>query len=58
MSDQKKKQLNDAFYVEDENIVLEKLQSTPNGLSTAEAEKRLKEYGHNQLDEGKKKKFI
>ncbi|APB31024.1 calcium-translocating P-type ATPase, PMCA-type [Vagococcus teuberi] len=58
MSEQKKKQLNDAFYVEDEKQVLEKLQSTPNGLSTAEAEKRLKEYGHNQLDEGKKKSLF
>lgn len=58
MSEQKKKQLNDAFYVEDEKQVLEKLQSTPNGLSATEVEKRLKEYGHNQLDEGKKKSLF
>ncbi|MGO3732107.1 MAG: cation-translocating P-type ATPase [Vagococcus sp.] len=58
MSEQRKKQLNDAFYVEDEKQVLEKLESSENGLSSKEVEKRIREYGHNQLDEGKKKSWL
>lgn len=55
VSEHKKKQLTEAFFTYTEEQVLEKMQTTREGLSSAEAEKRLREYGHNQLDEGKKK---
>lgn len=58
MSEQRKKQLNDPFYIESEEVVLDKLDTSSKGLSTKEAEKRLREYGHNQLDEGKKKSLF
>ncbi|WP_326717722.1 cation-translocating P-type ATPase [Vagococcus jeotgali] len=58
MSEQRKKQLNDPFYIESEEVVLDKLDTSSKGLSTKEAEKRLREYGHNQLYEGKKKSLF
>lgn len=58
MSEQRKKQLNDPFYIESEEVVLDKLGTSSKGISTKEAEKRLREYGHNQLDEGKKKSLF
>ncbi|MGX7030672.1 cation-translocating P-type ATPase [Vagococcus zengguangii] len=55
MSEEKKQQLIEPFYTETEESVLSKLGSNREGLSDAEAAKRLAEYGENQLDEGKKK---
>jgi len=46
------------FYCEDVNKVLAETNSTREGLSTAEAEKRLAENGKNKLDEGKKEGLI
>ncbi len=43
------------YYLENVADVFEKVSSSENGLSTAEAEKRLQENGKNKLDEGKKK---
>ena len=46
------------FYCEDHEKVLQKLNSTENGLSAADAEKRLAENGKNKLAEGKKETLI
>ncbi len=46
------------FYSADKNEVLKKLGTTENGLSEAEAAKRLEENGKNKLKEGKKKSLI
>ncbi|MEG0550261.1 MAG: cation-translocating P-type ATPase [Vagococcus sp.] len=58
MSEEKKKQLNQPFYTEEIDAVLEKMETTTEGLSTNEVNKRLDDYGHNQLDEGKKKSWL
>ncbi len=58
MADERKKQLNDAFYTEEISSVLSKMETTVDGLSTSEVNKRLEDYGHNQLDEGKKKSWL
>lgn len=42
------------FYCEDTNEVLGELNSSKNGLKTAEAEKAREKYGLNKLEEGKK----
>ncbi|MGM0213445.1 cation-translocating P-type ATPase [Enterococcus sp. AZ109] len=55
MSEEKKKQLSHPFYAEDTETVLNQLQSTEEGLSSSEAQKRIEEYGTNELDEGEKK---
>ncbi len=41
-------------FFQDEKQVLESLQSTPDGLTSAEAEKRCEKFGKNKLAEGKK----
>ncbi|MCO4690228.1 cation transporter/ATPase [Streptococcus infantarius subsp. infantarius] len=50
------------FYTQSKDETLETLKSSRDGLSTAEAQKRLDEFGHNELDEGEKRglfaKFI
>ena len=50
------------FYCEEVNSVLQNVNTTENGLSSAEASKRLAEHGKNKLAEGKKdsllKRFI
>ncbi len=46
------------FYSMDSNSVLDKLNAVKEGLSTAEAEKRLAEHGKNKLKEGKKESLI
>lgn len=51
----KKAQLKETFYTQETDQVLEKLGSSLKGLTSSEAEKRLSEYGENQLDEGKRK---
>ena len=46
------------FYCENIDTVLAKMESTANGLSTEEAEKRLLQNGHNKLKEGKKDSLL
>ena len=46
------------FYLEQVDSVFNKVKSSVNGLSTAEAEKRLAENGKNKLKEGKKKTIL
>ena len=46
------------FYCEDKTTVLQELNSAENGLTTAEAEKRLEANGKNKLAEGKKESLI
>ncbi|MBR3894504.1 MAG: cation-translocating P-type ATPase [Clostridia bacterium] len=46
------------FYCEDREKVLQELDSTENGLTAAEAEKRLEANGKNKLAEGKKESLI
>ncbi|MGK0551959.1 cation-translocating P-type ATPase [Enterococcus faecalis] len=58
MSEEKKKQLSEAFYLQAEATVLQKMETTPEGLSTQEAQKRIEIYGENALDEGKKKSIF
>ncbi len=45
-------------YCEDKDLVLQSLNSGEEGISVAEAEKRLEENGRNKLAEGKKKSVI
>ncbi len=45
-------------YLSDASQVLEELSSSDNGLSSAEAERRLEQYGHNKLAEGKKTSLL
>lgn len=54
----KKQQLKETFFTENESTVLEKMQSTKEGLTSQEAEKRIADYGPNQLDEGKSKSLL
>lgn len=54
----KKAQLKETFYTQETDQVLEKLGSSLKGLTSSEAEKRLSEYGENQLDEGKTKSLF
>ena len=54
----KKAQLKETFYTQETDQVLEKLGSSLKGLTSSEAEKRLSEYGGNQLDEGKTKSLF
>lgn len=46
------------FYLEQVDAVFSHVKSTENGLTTAEAEKRLAENGKNKLKEGKKKTIL
>ena len=55
---ERKKQLVDTFYTQTEEDVLKKLETSAQGLSSAEAEKRLSAYGANELDQGKKKSLF
>ncbi len=55
MSEEKKQQLLKPFYTEETEQVLAEVQTTEEGLTTAEAEKRLSEFGLNELEEGEKK---
>ncbi|MCB5952322.1 cation-translocating P-type ATPase [Enterococcus sp. BWT-B8] len=58
MSEQRRVQLTEAFYMQSEEIVLEKMTTSVDGLSEEEARKRLTEYGKNALEEGKKKSIF
>ncbi|MCY7165287.1 cation-translocating P-type ATPase [Streptococcus gallolyticus] len=53
-----KEQSKALFYTQGEDETLEALQSSREGLSTAEAQKRLDEYGHNELEEGQKRGLL
>ncbi|SES02232.1 cation-translocating P-type ATPase [Streptococcus gallolyticus] len=53
-----KKQSKALFYTQGKDETLEALQSSREGLSTAEAQKRLDEYGHNELEEGQKRGLL
>ena len=57
-----KEQSKALFYTQSKDETLDVLESSREGLSTAEAQKRLDEFGHNELDEGEKRglfaKFI
>ncbi len=46
------------FYAEEKNAVLDEVKSSENGLTTAEAEKRLEENGKNKLIEGEKESLF
>lgn len=46
------------YYCEDSNSVLSALSADKNGLSSAEAEKRLAEYGKNELDKEEKPSLL
>jgi Ca2+-transporting ATPase len=46
------------WHTKDINVVFSELNTSPNGLSTEDASKRLAEYGHNELAEGKKRSPI
>lgn len=58
MSEEKKQQVKGAFYTNTEAEVLAAMETSKAGLTSAEASKRLGEYGPNQLDEGKKKSLL
>lgn len=53
-----KEQSKALFYIQGEDETLEALQSSREGLSTAEAQKRLDEYGYNELEEGQKRGLL
>lgn len=55
MTELNKKQSTTEFYAETSEAVLMQLKSSVDGLSGHEAQKRLAEYGKNELAEGKKK---
>ncbi|MDV5973305.1 Calcium-transporting ATPase 1 [Streptococcus canis] len=50
-----KEQRHEAFYTQSEETVLAQLETSREGLTTAQAQKRLAEYGRNELDEGEKR---
>ncbi|MGP6139328.1 MULTISPECIES: cation-translocating P-type ATPase [unclassified Jeotgalibaca] len=53
-----KEQLREAFYAQDIQTVLSKLDSSAAGLTSAEAKKRVEEYGPNALEEGEQKSLL
>ena len=55
---ERKQQLKEAFFTQDEETVLKKMGTTQKGLTSNEAEKRIIEYGPNELDHGKNKSII
>ena len=46
------------FYTQSKEEVLKELNSSIEGLSTAQAQERLATYGHNELDEGEKRSLL
>lgn len=46
------------FYTQGEEEVLKKLDTSVDGLSTAQAKERLDAYGYNELDEGEKRSLL
>ncbi|MCF1632436.1 calcium-translocating P-type ATPase, PMCA-type [Tetragenococcus koreensis] len=59
---EKKEQMSQAFYSQNQEEVLNELDTTPDGLTDDQAQQRLSEYGANELEEGKRsttlQKFI
>ncbi len=55
---ERKRQLKEVFFTQDEATVLKKMETTQKGLTSSEAEKRIKEYGPNELDQGKTKSIF
>lgn len=53
-----KEQKRQAFYTQSEDSVLEALETNKKGLTSAQAEQRLSEYGRNELEEGEKKSLF
>ncbi|WP_373755939.1 cation-translocating P-type ATPase [Jeotgalibaca porci] len=53
-----KEQLREAFFAQNAETVLSKLDSTATGLTSAEAKKRAEEYGPNALEEGEQKSLL
>ena len=54
----KKEQLSQAFYAQEAEAVLKELQTDANGLTNDEAKSRLSQYGANELEEGKKNRWL
>ena len=53
-----KEQKRQAFYTQDQDLVLQEMETSKEGLTSSEAAKRLSEYGRNELDEGEKKSLL
>lgn len=53
-----KEQSKALFYTQGEEEVLKSLDTSIDGLSTAQAKERLDAYGYNELDEGEKRNFL
>ncbi|TWT10438.1 cation-translocating P-type ATPase [Streptococcus sp. sy004] len=53
-----KEQNKELFYTKHQDDVLKSLGVTKDGLTNAEAQKRLEEYGRNELAEGEKRSFL
>ncbi|HEW2552799.1 TPA: HAD-IC family P-type ATPase, partial [Streptococcus pneumoniae] len=53
-----KEQKRQAFYTQSPEEVLQAVDATEQGLSSSEAEKRLAEFGHNELEEGEKRSIL
>ena len=53
-----KEQKRQAFYTQSPEEVLNAVDATEQGLSSSEAEKRLAEFGHNELEEGEKRSIL
>ena len=53
-----KEQSKALFYTQGEEEVLKSLDTSVNGLSTAQAKERLDAYGYNELDEGEKRSLL
>lgn len=55
---EKKQQLKETFFAQDEETVLKKMETTQQGLTSSEAEKRIAEFGPNELNQGKSKSIV
>ena len=53
-----KEQSKALFYTQGEEEVLKNLDTSVDGLSTAQAKERLDAYGYNELDEGEKRSLL
>ena len=53
-----KEQNKDLFYTQSSEEVLKNLDSSVEGLSTAQAQERLATYGRNELEEGEKRSLL
>jgi len=55
---QSKEESHKKYFMQKEEDVLTEFKTSKKGLTSAEAKNRLESYGHNQLDEGKKKSLL